>query len=195
MESINGYGILKATVFETGRGFALGHDPQAAVPFVVWHFSEMADGNRHYYDCRPCNGIIKPEAELDRVISAYEYVHGVSRKREGLQPEKEYYRYYSTQRPVDIGTFPSPKGNPPVDVANYAKRSLVEDGAIRAWGELVYAMPLTKGQMDDYELRAAPANPDRARDRPSITARLKEAAPGTEREAVRGKNVKKREGR
>ena len=35
--------------------------------------------------------------------------------------------------------------------------------------------PLTEKQMEDYELRPAPGNPDRAA-RPSITAQLKEAA-------------------
>ena len=46
---------------------------------------------------------------------------------------------------------------------------------LRAWGELAYLKPLTEKQMEDYELRPAPGNPDRAA-RPSITAQLKEAA-------------------
>ena len=52
---------------------------------------------------------------------------------------------------------------------------MVEGGTMRAWGELAYWKPLTEKQMDDYELRPAPGNPDRAA-RPSITAQLKEAA-------------------
>ena len=47
--------------------------------------------------------------------------------------------------------------------------------ALRAEG---YAKPLTEKQMEDYELKPAPANPDRAR--PSITARLKDGARGQE---------------
>ena len=41
-----------------------------------------------------------------------------------------------------------------------------------------YAKPLTEKQMEDYELKPAPANPDRVR--PSITARLKDGARGQE---------------
>ena len=47
-----------------------------------------------------------------------------------------------------------------------------------AWGELTYAKPLTEKQMEDYELKPAPGNPDRVR--PSITARLKEGTRGQE---------------
>lgn len=43
---------------------------------------------------------------------------------------------------------------------------------------LTYAKPLTEKQMEDYELKPAPANPDRVR--PSITARLKDGARGQE---------------
>ena len=50
------------------------------------------------------------------------------------------------------------------------------DGRLMAWGELTYAKPLTEKQMEDYELKPAPGNPDRVR--PSITARLKDGARG-----------------
>ena len=46
----------------------------------------------------------------------------------GLQ-ENGRYRYYSTQRPVDIGTFPKPAGNAPVEIHNYDNRQLVEGDA------------------------------------------------------------------
>ena len=82
---------------------------------------------------------------------------------------------YSTQRPVDLGTFPKPPGNAPMEIINFDERRMVEGGTIRAWGELAYLKPLTEKQMEDYELRPAPGNPDRAA-RPSITAQLKEAA-------------------
>lgn len=72
----------------------------------------------------------------------------------------EQYKYYSTQRPVDIGTFPEPEGNKPLEITNYDKREPVEGGAMRAWGELTYEKPLTKKQMADYELKPAPDNPD-----------------------------------
>lgn len=83
--------------------------------------------------------------------------------RLGFQEVPEFlegpYRYYSTQRPVDIGTFPK-FGDQPIQIENYDSRKWVEGGAFRAWGVLTYTTPLTPKQMDDYELRAAPGNLD-----------------------------------
>lgn len=72
----------------------------------------------------------------------------------------EQYKYYSTQRPVDMGTFPNPSDNKPLEINNYDKREPVEGGKLQAWGDLTYAKPLTKKQMADYELKPAPDNPD-----------------------------------
>ena len=74
----------------------------------------------------------------------------------GLQ-ENGRYRYYSTQRPVDIGTFPKPADNKPVEIHNYDSRIPVEDGTMLAWGYLEYAKPLTEKETGDYELKPAPA--------------------------------------
>ena len=75
----------------------------------------------------------------------------------GLQ-ENGTYRYYSTQRPVDIGTFPKPPDNPVVEVHNYDadSRIPVENGMIQAWGYVEYQKPLTEKEAGDYELRPAP---------------------------------------
>ena len=72
------------------------------------------------------------------------------------------HKYYSTQRPVDIGTFPKTESGP-VKIANYDKREWVENATFRAWGHLAYDAPLTQKQMDDYELRAALDNPGHVR--------------------------------
>ena len=74
----------------------------------------------------------------------------------GLQ-ENGLYRYYSTQRPVDIGTFPKPADNKPVEIHNYNSRIPVENGTMQAWGYLEYAKPLTEKEASDYELKPAPA--------------------------------------
>lgn len=74
--------------------------------------------------------------------------------------EKKEYRYYSTQRPVDIGTYPKPPGNLPIAIENYDGRIYVERGAYQAWGLLAYAAPLTEQQMSGYELRPSRENPD-----------------------------------
>ena len=106
------------------------------------------------------------------------HYHAVVKHTE-LGPEG-VYRYYSTQRPVDIGTYPKPPDNQPLSIVNYDddRRRPVADGRLMAWGELTYAKPLTEKQMEDYELKPAPGNPDRVR--PSITARLKDGTRGQE---------------
>jgi hypothetical protein len=72
------------------------------------------------------------------------------------------YKYYSTQRPVDIGTFPKTE-NGPAKIVNFDKREGVENGRFQAWGYLLYTKPLTEKQISDFELRAAPGNPDQLR--------------------------------
>ncbi|MFR6181665.1 MAG: hypothetical protein ACLUKH_24460, partial [Flavonifractor plautii] len=52
--------------------------------------------------------------------------------------QQELYRYYSTQRPVDIGTYPKDPDNPLTGFLNYDERTSVEHGAFRAWGEVIY---------------------------------------------------------
>ena len=72
------------------------------------------------------------------------------------------YKYYSTQRPVDISTFPEPPDNKPVEIKNYDCdfRIPIPGESFRAWGELIYAKPLTDKQMEDYELKPSRQNPD-----------------------------------
>ena len=58
---------------------------------------------------------------------------------------------------MDIGTFPKPADNKPVEIHNYDSRIPVEDGSMLAWGYLEYAKPLTEKEAGDYELKPAPA--------------------------------------
>ena len=69
-------------------------------------------------------------------------------------------------------------GSPWLSEKTPSAATLAADGRLMAWGELTYAKPLTEKQMEDYELKPAPGNPDRVR--PSITARLKEGTRGQE---------------
>jgi len=71
---------------------------------------------------------------------------------------KAPYKYYSTQRPISIGTFP--KENSPIRIVNFDRREWVEDTMFQAWGFITYDAPLTQQQVQDYELRAAQDNPD-----------------------------------
>lgn len=74
--------------------------------------------------------------------------------------KKEEYKYYSTHRPVDIGTYPKSRENPLISFSNYDEHIPVEGGAFQAWGELTYAQPLTERQISDYELRPSLRNLD-----------------------------------
>ena len=179
METVQGYVILKAATFETGHGFALGHDPGAPSPFVTWQFTEGENGHRDYYWGRYGTSQAWAQRDFDRRMDDYQQFYHAAVKHTELGPEG-VYRYYSTQRPVDIGTYPKPPDNQPLSIVNYDddRRRPVADGRLMAWGELTYAKPLTEKQMGDYELKPAPGNPDRVR--PSITARLKDGTRGQE---------------
>lgn len=174
IEINQGYEILKSVTFDNGRGFALGYDEAAPSPFVTWQFTETENGQRDYYWGHYHSDGQTAEKDFAKRIDDYKELFQVQERTSGREPA-EYYRYYSTQRPVDLGTFPKPPGNAPVEIINFDERRMVEGGTMRAWGELAYLKPLTEKQMEDYELRPAPGNPDRAA-RPSITAQLKEAA-------------------
>ena len=72
------------------------------------------------------------------------------------------YKYYSTQRPVDIGTYPKPPDNLPVKITNYDKRIWLDRESLWAWGKLIYEKPLTVSQLHDYELKPSRDNPDQS---------------------------------
>ena len=173
-DNVKGYEIKRAIAFENERGFALGENPQAVQPFATWQFTEE-NGKRDYYWGHYTTHSAAATRDYENRVSEYQHEYGVS--------EKSAYRYYSTQRPVDIGTFPKTE-NGPLYLMNFDKRESVEQGQVQAWGYLVYDAPLTEKQMGDYELRAAPSNPDRKvamreqaqnrTDRKSIAARLAE---------------------
>ena len=83
MDKVKGYQIQKDVTFENGRGFALGYNPMAQDPFVIWHYTVMADGKRNFYDFTSCRGILPPEKEFEKFLSAYDYVYKVRRLAEG----------------------------------------------------------------------------------------------------------------
>lgn len=60
------------------------------------------------------------------------------------------YRYYLTQRPPSIGTYPEGA----VEVEGFDHREMTEYG-FRAWGWAEYPEPLTDKQIADFELREA----------------------------------------
>ncbi len=94
---------------------------------------------------------------IDGGIRAY-YVEEVG-YRSAVDFQNGAYRYYSTSRPIDIGTYPKTE-NGPVEFVNYDERKWVENKTFRAWGYLAYDAPLSKRRISDYELRPASDNPD-----------------------------------
>ena len=131
MDRNQGYTILKAVMLENGRGFALGEHPRAPSPFVTWACYDDAHGVRQYEWGHYGSDRAALEQDLLERVESYQQqfsVKVVQIEAPGL------YKYYSTQRPVDIGTFPKPAGNEPDEIENYDKRVPVEGGAFLAWG-------------------------------------------------------------
>lgn len=162
MDKNFGYSILKAIMLENGRGFALGYNPKAVEPYVSWAcYDDRESGKREYEWGHYGVDRDKVEAAFLERVRDYQRQFRVEVKQveaPGL------YKYYSTQRPVDIGTFPKPQHNAPDEIKNFDKRILVEDGAFLAWGYITYTRPLTEQEIFDYELRPAPYNPNLRRD-------------------------------
>lgn len=102
MENVQGYEIEKSILFENNRGFALGHNPAAPQPFVTWQFTENEGGVRDYYWGHYHPDREWAEKDFARRVDDYQYLFKVEEKAPG-QEQGEYYRYYSTQRPFDIG--------------------------------------------------------------------------------------------
>lgn len=68
--------------------------------------------------------------------------------------EKKVYRYYSTQRPLDIGTFPIGQNN----LVNFDDREMVSVDGIRAWGYVEYNHPLDEDLINNFELKEISAD-------------------------------------
>lgn len=61
-------------------------------------------------------------------------------------------KYYSTQRPPGLGTFPKPKGNRVLEIEAFDRREYVEEIGREAWGWIDYAQELTDQEAAAYEL-------------------------------------------
>ena len=171
---------MKAVMLENGRGFALGEHPTAPSRYVTWACYDDKDGQRQYEWGHYGNDRTAMEQDFTDRVQDYQRIYNV-----GIRQTEApgLYKYYSTQRPVDIGTFPKPPYNKPDEIFNYDQRIPVENGSFLAWGYLTYTRPLTEKQASDYELRPAPDNPDRPRpiaEQMKNAAKLAEADRGSE---------------
>lgn len=155
MGTADNYRIYRTILFETGHGIALGCTKVQPDRFAVWHFTETAYG-RDYYWRRDFGNKDAAERVFQKKAHRYWELYGVREKVEN--GTAVFYRYYFTQRPVDVATFPAPRGNFPLVLINYNEDRWrpVAGGTLYAWGELTYTQPLTEKQTEDYELTPAP---------------------------------------
>lgn len=67
-------------------------------------------------------------------------------------------RYYSTQRPVGLGTFPKPDGNTVIETHNFDRRTFCEEIGREAWGYIDYAKKIPDDAARQYELVGGKCN-------------------------------------
>lgn len=190
MDINQGYKILNAVILENGRGFALGENPKAPQPYVTWAcYDDTVSGKREYEWGHYGGDYNAAFADLVHRVRDYQRQFKV----EVLHTEAPgLYKYYSTQRPVDIGTFPKPSQNAPDEIKNYDKRVPVEGGAFMAWGYLTYTRPLTEQDIYNYELRPSKDNPRLPDRKQPIAEQLKAAQRQAEKQpdrSVTGKDA------
>lgn len=87
LEAVQGYVILKAAIFETGHGFALGHNPGAPSPFVTWQFTEGENSHRDYYWGRYGTSQAWAQRDFDRRVDDYQHLYHAAVKHTELEPE------------------------------------------------------------------------------------------------------------
>lgn len=62
------------------------------------------------------------------------------------------YRYYSTLRPLSMGTFPKPKNNRIISIENFDERTFCTEINRPAWGYIEYELPVEDGLLNQCEL-------------------------------------------
>ena len=162
MEINADYVIRRTILFDNKCGFVLGENPKAPNPYVTWQFNEQ-DGHRDYFWGHYHNEPDMAERDLHNRAEDYQRRYHVQEVEQA--PDKETYKYYSTQhystqRPIDIGTYPKSYFNRPIHMDIYFTRQQVQGESFQAWGAITYAQPLTDREMRDYELRPARENLD-----------------------------------
>ncbi len=72
MGKICGYEVIVTFVMENGDGVALGHDPQAVMPYVTWLCHQNKTNPRRHYDW-PCYSPDREMGEADLVKRVRDY--------------------------------------------------------------------------------------------------------------------------
>lgn len=73
---------------------------------------------------------------------------------------KGRYRYWSTQRPISLGTYPKPEGNKVVDIENFSRREFCKEIGREAWGYIDYEYPVPDEMLRQYEMVKGGENDD-----------------------------------
>lgn len=107
-------------LFDNKCGFVLGENPKAPNPYVTWQFNEQ-DGHRDFFWGHYHNEPDMAERDLHNRAEDYQRRYHVFEVEQA--PDKETYKYYSTQRPIDIGTYPNSYFNRPVHMDLYLPAS------------------------------------------------------------------------
>ena len=116
------YVIRRTILFDNQCGFVLGENPKAPNPYVTWQFNEQ-DGHRDYFWGHYHNEPDMAERDLRNRDEDYQRRYHVREVEQA--PDGETYQYYSTQRPIDIGTYPNSFFNRPVHMDIYFERQQV----------------------------------------------------------------------
>lgn len=103
LEENQGYVIRRTILLDNKCGFVLGENPKAPNPYVTWQFNEQ-DGHRDFFWGHYHNEPDMAERDLHNRAEDYQRRYHVFEVEQA--PDKETYKYYSTQRPIDIGTYP-----------------------------------------------------------------------------------------
>ena len=154
-EIVQGYEIKRSVFFEDNQGFALAESPTAPDPFVTWQFKQDDNGLRDYFWGRYCSTIESATKSYENRVLNHIIDNGFV-----IADMNGTYKYFSTQRPVYIGTYPNPIENTPLHFYNLDKREFNKYEQVQMWGYLVYDSPLTEKQIDDYELHPSLDNYD-----------------------------------
>ena len=130
------YLIRRTILFDNRCGFALVENPKAPNPYVTWQFNER-DGHKDYFWGHYHN---EPDmAERDLLNRAEDYQRRYHVLKVEQAPDKETYKYYSTQRPIDLGTYPDSYFNRPIHMDIYPGRQQAPGEVFQAWGAIIYA--------------------------------------------------------
>lgn len=109
LEENQGYVIRRTILLDNKCGFVLGENPKAPNPYVTWQFNEQ-DGHRDFFWGHYHNEPDMAERDLHNRAEDYQRRYHVFEVEQA--PDKETYKYYSTQRPIDIGTYAPARRRP-----------------------------------------------------------------------------------